>query len=418
VQLSSFAERFCGTSAVVELMQDLEDALDVHPQMVFMGGGNPARIEALELLYRERLASLLADPDRFHEALGVYQSPQGDAGFRTALAAMLQAEYSWPVTAANIAVANGSQSAFFILFNLFGGAYAGGQHKRIQLPLVPEYIGYRELGLSEAMFHSERPAIELLPDALFKYRVDFQRLRIDGSAGAICVSRPTNPTGNVLSDVEMDTLDRLARAQGIPLIVDAAYGTPFPCMVFDAAPPRWNDNTILVLSLSKLGLPGLRTGIVVANEQVTEAFTRANTVFSLACGSLGPALARDMIESGDLLRLSREHIRPFYRDKAQRSLDQLRAALGDLPCRIHKPEGAMFLWLWCDKLPGGSQALYRRLKQRGVLVVPGDSFFPGLEQPWSHRAECLRISYAQDDALVRRGISIIADELRRSYGGG
>ena len=99
-----------------------------------------------------------------------------------------------------------------------------------------------------------------------------------------------------------------------------------------------------------------------------------------------------------MLRLSRELIRPFYRDKAARTLDGFRAALGDLPCRIHKPEGAMFLWLWFEALPGGSQALYERLKQRGVLVVPGQDFFPGLEGEWTHRDECLRVSYAQDDA--------------------
>ena len=69
-------------------------------------------------------------------------------------------------------------------------------------------------------------------------------------------------------------------------------------------------------------------------------------------------------------------------------------------------------------LPGGSQALYERLKQRGVLVVPGHNFFPGLAEPWSHREECIRVSYAQDAEIVARGIAIIADEVRRSYEGG
>lgn len=265
----------------------------------------------------------------------------------------------------------------FVLFNLFAGRFADGRHKHIQLPLVPEYIGYREIGLSEGLFHAQRPAIELLPDKLFKYRVDFVRLSLDASAGAICVSRPTNPTGNVLSDEEVRQLDALARRQGIPLIIDGAYGTPFPQMIFSDATPHWNDNTVVVLSLSKLGLPGLRTGIIVAREEIIEAFTRANTILSLACGSTGPALATDLLRDGEMLRLSRELIRPFYRDKAARTLDGFRAALGDLPCRIHKPEGAMFLWLWFEALPGGSQALYERLKQRGVLVVPDRISFPG-----------------------------------------
>ena len=34
----------------------------------------------------------------------------------------------------------------------------------------------------------------------------------------MCVSRPTNPTGNVLTDEEIGHLDSLAEEQGIPLI--------------------------------------------------------------------------------------------------------------------------------------------------------------------------------------------------------
>ena len=221
----------------------------------------------------------------------------------------------------------------------------------------------------------------------------------------------------MLTDHEVEQLDAIAKARGIPLIIDGAYGTPFPQMIFTEAKPHWNDNTVVVLSLSKLGLPGLRTGIIVAREEIINAYSRANTILSLACGTVGPVLATGLLQDGELLRLSAERIRPWYRDKAARTLDMLRRALGDLPFRIHRPEGAMFLWLWLDGLPGGSQALYRRLKQRGVLVVPGDNFFMGLDQPWSHSSECLRISYAQPDEVVARGIAIIADEARRTYGG-
>ena len=50
---------------------------------------------------------------------------------------------------------------------------------------------------------------------------------------------------------------------------------------------------------------------------------------------------------------------------------------------------------------------------RGVLIVPGHYFFPGLDEVWRHRDECLRLNYSQDDAVVEKGIVILADELRR-----
>src|SRR5690606_13962675 len=98
----------------------------------------------------------------------------------------------------NIALANGSQSAFFVLFNLFAGDYGDGNFKQIQLPLTPEYLGYSELGLSADLFTSLAPEIELLGDTLFKYHVDFRHLNITARTGALCLSRPTNPTGNVI----------------------------------------------------------------------------------------------------------------------------------------------------------------------------------------------------------------------------
>jgi len=40
-----------------------------------------------------------------------------------------------------------------------------------------------------------------------------------------------------------------------------------------------------------------------------------------------------------------------------------------LPYHVHKPEGAFFLWLWFEGLPVSSQELYERLKKRGVAII-------------------------------------------------
>jgi len=89
--------------------------------------------------------------------------------------------------------------------------------------------------------------------------------------------------------------------------------------------------------------------------------------------------------------------------------------LGDLPCYIHKPEGAIFLWLWFKDLPISSEELYQRLKVRGVLVVSGHHFFPGLAGDWQHCHECIRVTYCQDATVVEQGAQIIADEVRKIF---
>ncbi len=418
MKLSKFGEKFAGDSGIVELMDDLGSALNENPDMIFMGGGNPGRVTEMEAVFRSRLEVILEDPARRHSLFGVYQSPQGDRDFRRSLAAFLRAQHGWPVTEANIAVSNGSQSAFFLLFNMLAGDMPGGGRRAIHLPLAPEYIGYRDTGLSEGLFTATRPSIELLDDNQFKYHVDFGQLQPGPDTAALCVSRPTNPTGNVLTDEEIAHLDAIARAHNIPLIIDGAYGQPFPDIVFSPARPHWNENTILALSLSKLGLPGVRTGILVAREEVIDAFTNANTIASLACGTLGPLLASELLERGEILPLCREHVAPFYRERAQQAVQWCGEAFAGLPWRVHKPEGAIFLWLWFEGLPISSQALYQRLKKRGVLVVPGHNFFVGLEDEWPHRHECLRVSYATDSERVRAGIALIAEEVRLAYSEG
>ena len=416
MHFSAFGDKFARESGIVSLMGDLGDALRVNPQMLFLGGGNPARIPAVEAALHDALQQVLADPEQAHHMLGVYQPPQGDPELLDELAALLNREYQWGLTRANLALANGSQSAFFVLFNLLAGIDAKGERRHIQLPLVPEYLGYSELGLCEGFFSASLPDIKFVAPDLFKYQVNFSALTISEATAALCVSRPTNPTGNVLTDTEMAVLDERARQAGVPLIVDGAYGTPFPNIIFNHARASWNTNTVLVLSLSKLGLPGVRTAVVIADEELITAFANANTVMSLAAGNLGPALMRQLLASEQLLSLGRENVQPFYRARAEQSLAQVRQSFAGLPYRLHVPEGAIFLWLWFEGLPGGSESLYQRLKARGVLVISGHHFFPGLNQPWPHQHECLRLSYAQPIEVVSRALEILAEEVRGLYG--
>ncbi|UPR47333.1 valine--pyruvate transaminase [Vibrio cyclitrophicus] len=413
MQFSKFGEKFNRYSGITRLMDDLNDGLRT-PGAIMLGGGNPAAIPAMLDYFNQASADMLASGELI-AALANYDGPQGKDSFIKSLAAMLKETYGWDISEKNISLTNGSQSGFFYLFNLLAGQQPDGSHKKILLPIAPEYIGYGDAGIDDDIFISYHPEIELLENRQFKYHVDFEQLKVDDSVAAICASRPTNPTGNVLTDEEVRKLDKLARENNIPLLIDNAYGLPFPNIIFEDVEPFWNENTILCMSLSKLGLPGVRCGIVIASEEVTQALTNMNGIISLAPNSVGPAIANHMIEKGDLLRLSSEVIKPFYKDKSLRAVELLQEAIDDPRFRIHKPEGAIFLWLWFDELPITTMELYDRLKARGVLIVPGEYFFIGQEDEWDHAHQCLRMNYVQDDEAMQKGISIIAEEVKKAY---
>lgn len=394
-------------------MDDMNEGLRT-PGAVMLGGGNPAQIPEMQDYFQDLLADMLVQ-GKLTEALCNYDGPQGKDTLRHALAKMLHKELGWELGAENIALTNGSQSAFFYLFNLFAGQRADGSTGKVLFPLAPEYLGYADAGLAENLFVSAKPNIELLPEGQFKYHVDFEHLSITDDIGMICVSRPTNPTGNVITDTELARLDVLAQQHNIPLLIDNAYGVPFPGIVFSEATPMWNPNIILCMSLSKLGLPGSRCGIVIANEKTIKAISNMNGIISLSPGSVGPEIAGEMIARGDLLRLSKEVIRPFYYQRVQETIATLRRYLPEKYCLIHKPEGSIFLWLWFKDLPISTEVLYQRLKQRGVLMVPGHYFFPGLEHPWSHTHQCMRMNYVPQIEQIERGVKILAEEVERAH---
>jgi valine--pyruvate aminotransferase len=413
MQFSKFAERYTEHSGIVQLMEDLGEAMAGAGPGFMLGGGNPAHIPEIEAFFQERMQRLVQNTAEFSNLIGNYGPPQGDPRFIEALAKLFRSEYGWDIGPENIALTAGSQSAFFMLFNSLAGEFPDGSHKRILLPMTPEYIGYSDVGLTDDYFVSFKPEIETFDDHTFKYHVDFEALDVGGDIGALCVSRPTNPTGNVLSDEEMRRLSDIARTRGIPLIVDNAYGMPFPDIIFTDASLFWDDHVILCMSLSKVGLPGARTGIIIASEEVIGAVTKMNGIFSLALGNMGPALALELVRSGELLRLSNRIIRPYYQRKVKSAMEHFKKELDGVNYYIHKAEGAIFLWLWFPDLSVSSEELYRRLKEKSVLILSGHYFFPGLEEDWRHKHECIRVSYAMPERVVREGIKMIAEEVKR-----
>ena len=415
---SEFGQGLCCGSGIGELMDDLGHALTAGGDHIHMlGGGQPAHIPEMDALWRQRIETIAATPGELEHMLGNYEPPAGSTHFRQAIARLFSQEFGWDLSAENIAITMGGQTAFFSLFNALAGRFSDGRQKKILLPLVPEYIGYADQSVSGSMFRSVKPRIELTGKHEFKYRVDFDHLTVTDDIAAICVSRPTNPTGNVLTDDEINRLAALAKAHDIPLIIDNAYGAPFPNVIFTEAKPIWNEHIILTLSLSKLGLPGTRTGIVIATPEITKAIASMTSIMGLANTNTGQAIVQPLVESGEILRLSNEVVQPFYREKSLQAQAWVTQYFDpQLNYHIHRSEGALFLWAWFEGLPISSHELYERLKARHVLIVPGSYFFFGQDDSdWKHRDECIRINFTMPAEDVETGIRIIGEEVSKAY---
>ena len=419
MEFSDFGTKLSSHSGILQLMDDIARPLPDGVRCRPLGGGNPARVAQVEQAYRRQMEKLLSSGEDFENLLAHYDSPQGRVSFLEMAAGFFRRTFGWNLTSANIALTNGSQSAMFYLFNLFSGT-ARGRKKTILFPLMPEYIGYADQGIEEGTFVSVPARCEYYGDRTFKYQLDADAVSayLDGhdEVGAMAVSRPTNPSGNVLTDSEIRTLAELAHRHSIPLIVDNAYGLPFPDIVFtDDAQPVWNEDIILSMSLSKIGLPSIRTGIVIARADIARAVGNINAIAALATGSFGPALAHEMLESGELTDLARNVVRPFYKEKAARAEALIRKYFEGTDYYLHRIEGSIFCWIYLPSLRIPTLEFYSLLMEEGVVTVPGEYFFFGgaVPYPHEHYDKCLRLNYSGDGALVEEGIEIIARKYRQ-----
>ena len=408
-------------SGILELMDDLGAAMVSNDSdLCMLGGGQPAFIPEMEALWKEQMERIISEPSQLNAVLSKYEPPQGNTEFLITVAEQLKSRYGWNVSMENVAVTSGGQSAFFMLFNSLAGQNKEGLQKKILLPLVPEYIGYSDLSVGSPMFDARKPKITLIGEHRYKYRIDFDNLRVGREHAAVCLSSPTNPSGNVITDEEMDRLRGICQKAEIPLIIDNAYGAPFPNIFFKDITPVWDEGMILTMSLSKIGLPGTRTGIVVAHSNIIRSIASMTCNMGLANNNLGQALTLPLIKGGRLFESSDLIVKPFYERKSREALEAAKRHFpDDLPYRIHESDGALFHWYWFPDLPISTQELYERLKAKNVLIIPGKHFFFGLsekDESWPHREECIRVSFAMDSEVVDRGLRIIAEEVMEVYG--
>lgn len=423
MEFSDFGKKLTRHSGILELMDDLGRPLPEGIKPYPLGGGNPARISEVEELYEKRIREM-TESREFLSVISSYDAPQGRMEFIASIASYFSSRYSWPITAENIAITNGSQMSMFFLFNMFAGKF-NDRSKTILFPLMPEYVGYADQGIYDGMMVSVPSLLEYHEDHTFKYVLDrkavSEYLDSHPEVGAIAFSRPTNPSGNVLRDDEVAFLSDEAERHNIPLIIDNAYGLPFPSIIFTDASITWNENIVLSMSLSKIGLPSIRTGIVIARKEIIDALSNINAIVSLTAGSFGQALASSLIRSGELERISRDIVKPFYREKSQRCGEYINTFFKGTDYYYHVSEGSIFIWLYLPSLSMATSDFYKILKTKGVVTVPGEYSFYGSEEqerglkyPHPHYDKCLRLNYAGDDDTVKNGIRIIA-ELYRQY---
>ncbi len=416
--LSQFGSQMSQLTGVRAIMKDIIETLrnSAGKEFINLSAGNPVILPEVEQLWRDCTQELL-DSDEYGDVVCRYGSSQGYAPLIEAVIQDFNSRYGLKLSDRNILITGGSQALYLYAANAFGGYTASGELRQVVLPLSPDYTGYGGVSLTPDALIAYKPTLDIDEDKhRFKYRPDFSQLQINQQTGCVIFSRPSNPTGNVISDEEVNKIASLAANYDVPVLVDSAYAPPFPALNFTDMTPQFGNNIVHCMSLSKAGLPGERIGIAIGDPKLIEIIESFQTNACIHSSRYGQAIAAKAIASGKLADIAENVIRPHYQRKIKVLEDTLDAAMPkDIPWYLHQGEGAIFGWLWLGDLPMTDWEFYQELKQVGVIAVPGSTFFPGLKEDWQHKQQCLRISLTATEPEIAEAMKRLAKVAQQVY---
>ena len=190
------------------------------------------------------------------------------------------------------------------------------------------------------------------------------------------IAYPNNPTGNLFS---REAILRVIEASPGLVVVDEAYyafsgGASFLPQVGK------HPNLVLVRTVSKLGLAGLRLGLAIGAREWVQEFEKLRMPYNV--NSLSAAAAELLLE----------HRAVFERQTAAIVAERARLerALDGIPGVRRFPSAANFI---LARVPDGPAA-FERLRQRGILVRTLHGSHPLL-------AHCLRLTVGTPDENTR-----------------
>lgn len=213
-----------------------------------------------------------------------------------------------------------------------------------------------------------------------------------------------NPTGVTLSLSRRTQLLELAAEHDFVVIEDDAYGDlrydgdPIPSL----AELDDEGRVVRIGTFSKTIAPGVRTGWLVAHEEIVEAIRKLNAggTNTFTQSIVARYCATDRFDENVV------ELRRAYEKRRDRMFDSLETHMPPA-ADWTEPNGGFFVWV---TLPSNvdTEKLAPDAAENGVTYLPGSMFFPDGEG-----ANCLRLSFSYAPlAELDRGIEALGKTVR------
>lgn len=202
------------------------------------------------------------------------------------------------------------------------------------------------------------------------HKEDFEKL-IGPRTRAVIFNNPSNPTGRVYTDEEINTILDIIEENDLILIVDDVYraldftGRAKPIHAYRNIP-----NIITLYSFSKdFSFTGIRLGYVLAHEEIIEAIQNINESINFTVNS--------MAQRGAIYALkNQERISKPLREEFEKRLNYAYERVKNIPnMQCSRPEGTFYLFIDIRQTGLSSEEIWHKiLDDAKVLVLPGHGF--------------------------------------------
>lgn len=229
----------------------------------------------------------------------------------------------------------------------------------------PGFVMYRAIAKAANLLYAAVPLREpdfSLDDGAMESAMDRHRPAV------VFIASPNNPTGNLLDPGVIERVVR--RAPGL-VVIDEAYQA-YTDSNFLPLTARY-DNLLVMRTLSKLGLAGLRLGFLAGRRCWIDEFEKLRLPYNVSM----------LTQKSVSFFLDHFHVLSELARQVRRDREILFSALASMPAVTVWPSAANFFLFRVEDRPAA--AVHEELKRYGVLIKNLDGSHPALR-------DCLRVT--------------------------
>ncbi|MEK3788376.1 aminotransferase A [Paenibacillus sp. FSL K6-1230] len=324
----------------------------------------------------------------------VYTPNAGLPELREAAAAFVGARYAQHYNSNDeVIITNGASQALDITLRTI---LSPGDEVILPGPIYP---GYEPLiRLSGGI-----PVLVDTRDSEFKLTAELIQPHLSERTKAVVLGYPSNPTGRVMTQEELQDIAHLLSGRDLFIISDEIYSE----LVYDmphvsiATLEGMRERTIVINGLSKShSMTGWRIGFTLAPAAITQHMLKVHQYNVTCASSISQYAAIAALTAGvdDALPMKEE-----YRSRR----DYVHARLTAMGLPLSKPEGAFYLFPSIRHLNMESMDFaLRLLEEQQVAVVPGSAFSV-------YGEGYIRLSYACAQSVLEQGLDRLESFLQR-----